>query len=70
MQKIIIIVFLFALQNILYSQVIVYPTSSTSSEKLAAKELKRYIFLRTARTFFDNLSNYIGLPRRRYCSRR
>ena len=63
MQKILIIVFLFVLQNILYSQVIVYPTSSTSSEKLAAKELKRYIFLRTGTTpSLTTSDNYIGLP--------
>jgi hypothetical protein len=47
----------------LYSQVIIYPTSSSSSEKLAAKELKRYIFLRTGTApSLTTSDNYIGLP--------
>ena len=64
MQKIILLLFfLFALHNISYSQVIVYPTSSSYSEKLAAKELKRYIFLRTGiAPSLTTSDNYIGLP--------
>ena len=63
MQKIIILLVLLALQNISYSQVIVYPTSSSSLEKLAAKELKRYIFLRTGTApSLTTSENYIGLP--------
>ena len=63
MQKNIILLVLFALHKILYSQVIIYPTSSSSSEKLAAKELKRYIFLRTGTApSLTTSDNYIGLP--------
>lgn len=50
MIKIISILILVGLYNLSYSQVIVYPTSSSSSEKIAAKELRRYIFLRTGTT--------------------
>ena len=63
MIKIISILILIGLYNLSYSQVIVYPTSSSYSEKLAAKELRRYIFLRTGTApSLTTSDNYIGLP--------
>ena len=63
MIKIISILILVGLYNLSYSQVIVYPTSSSSSEKLAAEELRRYIFLRTGiAPNLTTVSDYSSLP--------